>query len=147
MDGVAGRPGVGSSGTQPPGSPSALTGNYIAGLVFQATSYAWFQGYWWWVPPGGDTTAPNCALWEDKQGPSGTVVSGSAVTGSTLTAGQWNYIPIAAPLLLSQNVWYVAALGYVASAGIPYTANQFGVAQPYTTGITSGPLFAQGDNS
>jgi hypothetical protein len=150
MDGVSGRPGVSSSGTQPPASPAAYSGNYIAGLIFQVTSTVWLNGYYWWVPPGGDTGAVKCALWQ-QGGPSGatqgTVVPGSTVTSGTLTAGQWNFVALASPMLLAYPCFYIAALGYATTIGFPDTQHQFGTGNPYASGITNGPLTAAGTSS
>lgn len=151
MDGVSGRPGVGSSGTQPPSAPTSYSGNYIAGLVFEVTGTVWLEGFWWWVPAGGDTSPVKCALWQPGSLTNdfgvGTLVYGSQVTSGTLTAGQWNYIPLPQPMLLSQNGYsYVAALGYATTIGFPDTQNQFGAGNPYASGITNGPLTAPPTN-
>ena len=142
MDGASGRPGVGSSGTQPPSAPTSYSGNYIAGLVFESTGTVWFQGYWWYVPPGGDTGAVKCALWQltnPAAAGAGMVVTGSVVTSGTLTAGQFNFIALPAPLLLSNaNTFYIAAVGFATTIGFPDTFNQFGSGQPYSSGITNG---------
>lgn len=148
MDGQAGRPGVGSSGTQPPASPTAYSGNYIAGLTFQSTGTVWLQGYWWYVPSGGDTGPVKLALWQ-LGGPAststqGTLVPGSVVTSGTLTAGQFNFVTLTTPLLLAKTTFYMAAVGFATTIGFPDTLNQFGTSQPYQTGITNGPLSAPG---
>lgn len=151
MDGASGRPGTGSSGTQPPGSPSAYAGPFVAGTSLKVTQWGmWFQGYWFWCPAGGDTGAQKFALWEDRSGTGGvgTVVPGSTVTSGTLTAGAWNYTSLAAPIGLSSGgLGYIAATGWTAVNGFPYTANQFGSAQPYAAGITNGPLSAFSDTT
>lgn len=148
MDGVSGRPGVGSSGTQPPSTATSFSGNYIAGLVFGTSSLAWMTGYWWWVPPGGDTGPVKCALWQQGGGfagnyGAGTLVAGSVVTSGTLTAGAWNFIALPSPLPLSYAATtYVAALGYNTVKGFPSTTHQFGSGNPYASGIVNGPLSA-----
>ena len=96
MDGASGRPGVGSSGTQPPSAGTSYTGDYLAGLVFNVSAGSlWFEGYWWWVPSTvSQTGAQKFALWQEVSGGgggSGMLVPGSVVTSGTLTAGQWNY--------------------------------------------------------
>lgn len=142
MDGQSGRPGVGSTGTQPPAAPTAYAGSFIAGLIFKVTEGGhYFQGYWWWVPTGGDTVAPNVALWQVTGTTKGAVIPQSIVQWGTLTAGQWNFIPCV-PIPLTPNVPYVVALGNTATNGLPYTANQFGSGNPYAAGITNGPLTA-----
>jgi hypothetical protein len=147
MDGASGRPGVGSSGTQPPATGSSYSGDYCAGLVFSVDQGSlWFEGYWWWVPLlVSQTTAQEFALWQlatDSGTPTGALVAGSAVTSGTLTAGAFNFVPLAVPLLLAANIPYVAVTGYVSTAGFPLTQNQFGSGGPYASGITNGPLTA-----
>ena len=150
MDGQSGRPGAGSSGTQPPASPTAYSGNYIAGLTFRSTSTVWLQGYWWYVPAGGDTGPVKLALWQ-LGGPAstsaqGTLVPGSTVTSGTLTAGQFNFVSLPAPMLLSYPTFYTAAVGYATTTGFPATTHQFGAGNPYSAGITNGPLTAPATN-
>ena len=144
MDGVAGRPGNG------PAAGTSYSGPYIAGVMFDVTTGGtWFGGYWWWVAASGqDTTPVKCALWQITGSSSQALVPGSVVTSGTLTAGQWNYIPLPVPLLLapcaaqSYGALYLAAVGYTATSGFPETKNQFGAGQPYSGGITNGPLNA-----
>lgn len=144
MDGASGRPGVGSSGTQPPSAGTSYSGDYEAGLAFQVTSGGlWFGGYYWWVPAtGGQTGAQKFALWQLTGGAAGTLVAGGTVTSGTLTAGQWNYVPLATPLLLTPGVAYCAATAFACTTGFPDTKNQFGSTDPYAAGITNGPLMA-----
>lgn len=142
MDGVAGRPGNGPA-------VSAYAGNFLAGIIWKVTSDAlWLDGYWHWVPTGGDTIARKFALWQlsdTTHAISQTLVPNSIVTSGTLTANQWNYVPLATPIGLSKNVPYVAVYGYVAVNGFPDTQNQFGAGNTYAAGITNGPLFAYSD--
>ena len=152
MDGASGRPGVGSSGTQPPASGTAYSGNYLAGLVFKVTSGSlWLSGYHWYVAASGQDTNPaggtKFALWQIWGNSQQTFVPGSTVTSGTLTAGAWNFVALATPLLLAQGAVYEAAIGYVAASGFPLTANQFGASQPYSAGITNGPLHAYGSST
>lgn len=139
MDGLSGRPGTG------PGV-SAYSGNFIAGIMWKVTANGmWLDGYWHWVPAGGDTGARKFALWQltdTTHGVFQALVPAATVTSGTLTANQWNYVPLPAPIGLSGSVPYVACYGYVASAGFPDTQNQFGAGQPYAAGIANGPLFA-----
>lgn len=144
MDGVSGRPGTGSSGTQPPAAGQSYSGNYLAGNVFQVTSGGlYFQGYWWYVPATvTDTSGWKFALWQvgNFSGYYGTLIPGSTVTGGTLTAGAWNYIPVTIPLPLTANVPYEAVTGKVVATGLPATLNQFNTGDPYPSGVTNGPL-------
>jgi hypothetical protein len=150
MDGVAGRPGTGSSGTQPPAAGTSFSGNYIAGLAFEVTSFGlWFQGYWWWVPAtvSQTTTGQKFALWQVTGTNAGTVIPNSSVTAGVLTANAWNYVPLATPLALTAGVAYNAATGYVSTTGFPKTGAQFGTGDPYSAGFANGPLTAYSSTS
>ena len=134
-----------------PSSPVSYSGSFLAGVLFCVTSNSWFEGYWWWVCPTGQSTAPQkFALWQVYGDAEGSVVPGSVVTSGTLTAGQWNYIPLATPLPLSiGNVPGVGAAVYEAATGFsgsfPDTNSQFGSGDPYASGITNGPLLGYSD--
>lgn len=137
------------SSTVGPSSAVAYTGNFIAGLTFFVTGGAWFQGYWWWVCPSGQSTSPvTCALWQAYTANDATFVPGSIVTSGDLAAGQWNWIPLGAPLPLSIGAAgaeagvaeYVAAIA--CNGAFPDTNNAFGSGDPYSAGITVGPLSA-----
>jgi hypothetical protein len=154
MDGASGRPGVGSSGTQPPASATALSGNYVVGTCFKVTTACWFQGYWWFVTAsGGQSTSPQkFALWSANRdgaaGARGSVISATVITSGTLSAG-FNYVPLAAPVPLTIGWTYMATTGWVSATGIPLTDSQFGSGAPYSSGITNGPLagFSNTDGS
>jgi hypothetical protein len=148
MDGASGRPGVGSTGTQPPTSPVSYSGNFLAGTMFSVTGQMmWLQGFYWWVPTGGDTGAQKFCLWNRYSTTAQNLVPNSTVTSGTLTAGAWNYIALATPIQLAPGALYVAATGWSAVNGFPDSQNQFGSGQPYTGGITNGPLTAWADGS
>lgn len=148
MDGLNGRPGIGSSGTQPPAAGTANGTNQVTGTMFYVTQGGmWFQGFWYYCCASGQSTSPaKFALWTIVQG-GGSVVPGSVVTSGTLTAGAWNYVPLPQPVQLALYGQYVAAVGVPNGAGYPDTVNQFGSAQPYQSGITSGPLAAFSDST
>jgi len=131
--------------TSGPATAVSYSGPFIAGVVVGVTTGGtWLGGYWWWVCNSGQSTSPQkFALWQTGNGQSGTLVSGSTVTSGTLTAGQWNYVPLTAPLPLSVGATYVAATGF--SGGFPDTNSQFGSGDPYAAGIVSGPLTAYSD--
>jgi hypothetical protein len=153
MDGLAGRPGNG------PSSPAAFIGPFQAGLIFGVTdSRYWFSGYWWWVPPGGDTASQKFALWglqTTGAAGQGSLIAGTTVNSGTLAAGQWNFIPLAVPVQLSagraassaSGGLYCATTAWTAVNGFPDTANQFGAANPFGNGISNGPLFTFGQNA
>ena len=134
-----------------PSSPVSYTGPFLAGVLFCVRANCWFEGYWWWVCPSGQSTSPQkFALWQVYGGAEGSVIPGTVVTSGTLTAGQWNYIPLSAPIQLSiGNVTGVGAAVYEVATGFsgsfPITNNQFGAGDPYASGITSGPLFGYSD--
>ena len=144
MDGASGRPGNG------PSTAALYTGDYLAGTAFQVTvSNLWFEGFWWWVCNSGQQTDPQSfALWQvDGPAGGGQLVDGSTVTSGTLTAGAWNYVALSNPIPLSPHVPYVAATGYLSTMGIPIPNNQFGPDDPYSSGITNGPLVAYSDST
>ena len=119
----------------------------MCGVVIGVTSGGcWLDGYWWWVCPSGQSTAAQkFALWCLYGSGSGSLVANSTVTSGTLTAGQWNYVPLPTPLPLAIGATYVAATGFTGS--FPGTNNQFGSGDPYSGGIVSGPLTAYSDAS
>jgi hypothetical protein len=146
MDGLSGRPGTGSSGTQPPGTATAFGSSYIAGLAFEVTQGGWFEGYWWWVAPSGGLTAPQkFCLWQvtHVSPRAGTLITAATVTSGTMTTG-WNWVPVA-PVQLALGTVYVAATGV--NGNFPDTTGQFGTGQPYAAGITNGPLHLYGNSS
>ena len=116
-------------------------------MAFKVTTGGcWLDGYWWWVcNSGSPTSAQKFALWQMYGGGVGALVSGSVAMSGALTAGQWNYVPLAQPLPLAIGTQYVAATGFTGS--FPITSGQFGSGGLYSAGITSGPLFAYSDGS
>lgn len=139
MDGVSGRPGRGPDVT-------SYSGSFLAGLVFQVTENGcYFEGFWWWVPTGGDTEPQKFALWQLTNTDAGTIIPGATVTSGDLAEGQWNYTPLDSPIGLTPQIAYVAATGWTVVHGFPNTVDQFGAGQPYSTGITNGPVQAYSD--
>ena len=133
--------------TSGPSRPNMEGSSSLAGVAFEVTTGGcWLDGYWWWVcNTGQPTAAQKFALWSMYGGGVGSLVSGSVVTSGALTAGQWNYVPLPAPLPLAIGTQYVAATGFTGS--FPITNGQYGSGGPYSAGITSGPLFAYSDGS
>lgn len=146
--------------TSGPATATANSGSFISGTSFCVTGEGWFQGYWWWVAPAGgqSTAATKCALWQIDSGGTPHLVPGSVVTSGTLTAGQWNFIPISTPLLLSWGgstgtahqsavtgvagpAQYVAAIT-CNSGPFPDTNAYWGAGQFAPSGIQNGPLLA-----
>ncbi|HEV2412943.1 MAG TPA: hypothetical protein VGS28_04055 [Candidatus Saccharimonadales bacterium] len=114
----------------------------ISFTVTQPTLY--LAGYWWWVASGQSTSAQKFCLWSLGDGLNA-VVPNSTVTSGTLTSGQWNYVPLATPIPLSERYVHVAATGF--SNNFSETKNQFGSGDPYSAGITNGPLMAYSDST
>jgi hypothetical protein len=133
--------------TNGPSTPVSYSGPFLCGVVVGVTAGAsWLDGYWWWVCSSGQSTAPQkFALWCLYDSSGGSLVANSTVTSGALTPGQWNYVPLAAPLPLAIGATYVAATGF--SNSFPDTANQFGSGNPYSGGIVNGPLVAYSDTS
>lgn len=133
--------------TNGPSSAVSYSGSFLAGVLFEVTtSGCYFDGYWWWVCPSGQpTTAQTFALWQVWNDGLGTLIQSATVTSGSLTAGQWNYVPLATPVPLSIGACYNACTGF--SGGFPDTNNQFGSGEPYAAGITNGPLTAFSDQS
>lgn len=131
--------------TNGPATPVSYGGPFLAGVVFQMSKAGgWFDGYWWWVAATGQPTVPQkFALWQPYNLNNGVLIAGSSVTSGQLTAGQWNYVPLPAPLPLSAGVPYIAATGFTGS--FPDGGGQYGSAGPYSAGITQGPLVAYSD--
>jgi hypothetical protein len=151
MDGAAGRPGAGSSGTQPPASPVGYSGPFLAGTIFEVTQgNTWFQGYWWYVPAGGDTGAQKFALWNIGVGETSSghqLVPGSVTSSGALAAGQFNEVLLPEPIPLAVGTTYNASTGWTAVSGFPQTLNQFGSGDPYSAGIVNGPLSGFSDTT
>jgi len=94
---------------------------------------------------GQSTSAQKFALWNEGAGNTNQLVNTGTATSGTLTAGQWNYVPLATPIPLTENEVYVASTGF--TGPFPDTNSQFGSGNPYAAGITNGPLFAYSDTS
>lgn len=139
MDGVSGRPGTGSSVTQPPAASTSYSGPYGTGTLFSVTRTCWFQGYWWYVADAAQSAvAQKFALWlPSSVGTPQYLVPGSVVTSGTLSLG-WNWVPLATPMLLSVNWPYRAVTAF--SNNFPLTNSQFNAGEPYAAGIVNGPL-------
>jgi len=128
-----------------PSSPVSYSGPFLAGVLFQVTTGAvWLDGYWWWVCDSDQSEAAQVfALWAVYASGAGAYIPAATVKSGPLTAGQWNYVPLAAPLSLAPGACYNACTGF--SGSFPATNNQFGAADPYADGIVSGPLSAFSD--
>jgi len=130
-----------------PPTPASYGGPFLAGVLFQVTVGAvWFDGYWWWVcNTDQSTVAQTFALWDIYANGTGTLIPAATVTSGTLTAGQWNYIPLPEPLPLSVGACYNACTGFTGS--FPNTNSEFGSGEAYAGGIVNGPLSAFSDQT
>lgn len=137
--------------TSGPSTPVSFGGTFLAAVdVAIKGGGNWFEGYWWWVCPTGQSTDPvECALWCADSSSAGTLVAGSNVTSGTLTAGQWNYIPLPEPIPLAPSYdpnestmggGYVACVSF--TGNFPDTAGFWGTGGPGVAGIINGPLVA-----
>ena len=133
--------------TNGPSSPVSYSGPFMAGILFKVTTGGcWFDGYWWWVSPSGQSTsAQKFALWSVYNGGVGTLIPAATVTSGALTAGQWNYVPLATRIPLAIGACYNACTGL--RGNFPDTQSQFGSGEPYSAGIVNGPLSAFSDQS
>jgi hypothetical protein len=134
--------------TNGPSTPVSYSGPFTTGVVFGVTTGgSWLDGFWWWVCDSGQSTAAQkFALWSlYASGASGSLVAEGSVTSGALTAGQWNYVTLTAPVPLAMGATYVAATGF--TGGFPDTNSQFGSGDPHSAGIVNGPLTAYSDSS
>jgi hypothetical protein len=133
--------------TSGPASPVSYSGPFMAGVLFKVTTGGlWLEGYWWWVCPSAQSTAPQkFALWQVYNVGTGSLIGSATVASGALASGQWNYVPLDQPVPLSIGTCYNACTGF--SGDFPVTTGQFGSGGPYNGGIVSGPLSAFSDES
>lgn len=133
------------------GNAVAFGGNFISGTSFAvAGGGKWLTGYWWWVAATGQSTSPvKCALWSATSLNTGVVIPAATVTSGTLTPGQWNFIPLSAPVQLAASLdpgnstngsAYIAAVGV--NGAFPDTNGYWAGAGAGAAGIANGPLTA-----
>jgi len=143
--------------TNGPTTPVSYSGNILVGVIFEVTQGGmFFNGYYHWVPgTNGDTVARKFCLWQIKGASSGVLIPAATVTSGTLTAGQWNFVPLATPVPLAIGTAYNACTGWSAVHGFPDSdtsgagtgaGDSFGTGG-HTAGITQGPLFAFSDGA
>ncbi len=138
----------GPSTAVPTGSAGLVTS-----LIFEVTTGGgWLEGYWLWVCPEGQSTAPQkFTLWILYQGKgyvnTGEIVPGTTVTSGRLVPGRWNFVRLPHPVPLSIATMYQLETGAI--GGVPLTRKMWGPGDPWAKGVTSGPMFAppRGPNS
>lgn len=133
-----------------PGNPalaaSSYSGPFEAGITWQVTQGGmWLQGYWWYVPAGGATSPQEFCLYCLTSSSAGTLMPAATVTSGALTAGTWNYVPLAAPVPVAIATPYMAATGFTANGTFASQSSQFGTGGPYVSGLANGPLTAFSD--
>lgn len=133
--------------TSGPATPVSYSGPFLSGVLFEVTTGGiWLDGYWWWVCPSGQSaSAQKFALWAVYNDGIGALVPAATVTSGALSAGQWNYVPLARPVPLAIGACYNVCTGF--SNSFPVTNDQFGSGDPYSAGIVTGPLSAFSDHS
>ena len=147
FDGLSGRPGNG------PATVTSYSGPFLAGTMFSVLGkMAWLDGYFWWVCNSGQSTAAQKFTTWNRYANSGTsqnLITAATATSGTLTAGQYNFVPLTAPVQLAPGGLYVASTGWLTSTGgatgFPDLQNQYGTGQPFASGISNGPLTAWSD--
>ncbi len=142
--------------TNGPSSPVSYSGNFLAGVLFKVTAGGmWLNGYYHWVPTGGDTVARKFALWQITGNGTGNLISAATVTSGTLTVNSWNFVALPTPVPLAIGTTYNACTGWSAVHGFPDSdtsgagtgaGDSFGTGG-HTAGITQGPLFAWSDTA
>lgn len=142
--------------TNGPAAPISYAGPFLCGVLFKVTAGGmWFNGFYHWVPAGGDTVARKFCLWQITGNGAGVLIPAATVTSGALTAGQWNFVPLSSPVPLAIGTAYNACTGWAAVHGFPDSdtggagtgaADSFGTGG-HTAGITSGPLFAFSDGA
>lgn len=132
-------------GTSGPASGISYSGNIVVGLQFKATATGHFLlGYRWWVQAGTNpnpTAAQKFCMYTWVPS-TWTLVPLTTVTSGTLTTG-WNAVTLGAGVALVSGQVYQVATGL--TGNFNDTNNQFGAGNPYSGGITNGPIFAFDD--
>ena len=131
--------------TNGPAAVASFSGNYIVGIAFTVSTTVSLQSFWLWVPANGDVTPVKTALWQASGSQVGHLVTGSVFTSGALTQGAWNPVAVSPHLALTPGATYVAEVGWVATNGFPFTANQFGAAEPFAAGIVGTKATAYSD--
>lgn len=129
--------------TSGPANGTADATAYTLGVEFEISAPAELAGYFVWTASDQDTGARSFRLYSvDAGGLTGSAVAGSDVTSGVLTAGQWNYVPLAAPIALTAGQRY-RACQLVPAVAVPYSSTGlYWSTGPGSAGITNGILTA-----
>jgi hypothetical protein len=127
--------------TYGPGSSVSYGGVIVQGILFEVTDPGMvLRGYWFWRADSPQSASASFALWQATGFGTGTLISNSSASTSTMVAGQWNYVPLPGSLALTSGTAYKAVVGV--SGNFNDTTGQFDTGGPYVGGITNGPLTA-----
>lgn len=135
-----------------PGIKAATSnsGTFISGFMFNVTqNNVSLDGYWQWCcPTGMPTTGLPYGLWQRTTPFNAVNLPAGNVTGSTMTAGVWNYVPLPAQVPLVNGQYYRVCVSY--GSGMPFQQNWWGPGDPGYAGLANGPLAcpsgSDGDN-
>lgn len=122
------------------------------GLQFSITASGYqLGGYYFYLPSSGNTTGSNYSfrLYSTANGTSGTLISGSTVSGSgTWTAASWVYVPLGTPVALISGTTYVAVVTISTATSAYYQfVNNYWTSGAGSGGITSGPITAPSNSA
>lgn len=93
-----------------PGSDVGDGTAYTLGVEFYATDDVLLSGYGWWCAANASTAAVSALAWTVDTPTTGTPVPGSDAVSQPLTAGAWNYLPLALPVQLLTGQRYRAGV-------------------------------------
>ena len=101
--------------TNGPSSPVSYSGPFMAGVLFEVTTgrYVVRRLLVVGVPVGAVHVGTEVrALVRVQRRRLGTLIPAATVTSGALTAGQWNYVPLATPIPLAIGACYNACTGF-----------------------------------
>ena len=131
-----------------PSSPVSYSGPFLAGVLFKVTTGGcWFEGYWWWVCPSGqsDVGAEIRGVAGLQRRHRGSYPRRDGyVRGADSRAVELRAAERALSRCPSESAT-TPAPGF--NGNFPDTQAQFGSGDPYSAGIVNGPLSAFSDQS
>lgn len=128
-----------------PATAATNSGGIVFGTVFTITQNGCsLSGYsQWCCNTGQDTTGPNFSLWRLTGTFTGVLIPAGTVTGTTMTAGQFNDTFLNTPVPLNAGTIYVVQMGL--DNGFPATTGFWGTSGTGYRGLVNGPLEAFSD--
>jgi len=136
--------GVNGNGASGPGASISYGGNWVCGVAFSVTTTGqYLNGYYLWRCDSSQSATATFCLYQITGASTGSLVASTTVTGSSFTAGTWNYVPLGAQVALTSSTPYKACAGWTGNfADTNSGAGSF--VSSYPNGITSGPLNGYG---